>query len=143
MNTIRLRSTLTQHYIHVYKLTQYYGAIPLLFAPLANSPFTSFFTLFYLQYLDSLLAVIGSRPPWSQVTRELTSPFSTPPHSLPIPNSQYPSQISPASCANKGDDSTRLSRSGTCTIVHYKVCVRLRLGTAVCTRIHFEEKFAV
>ncbi len=43
------------------------------------------FIPFYL--LGTLLAVIGSRPPWSQVTRKLTSPFSTPPHSLPIPNS--------------------------------------------------------
>jgi hypothetical protein len=35
-------------------------------------------------YLETLLAVIGSRPPWSQFTRELTSPF--PPHSkFPVP----------------------------------------------------------
>jgi hypothetical protein len=30
------------------------------------------------------------RPPRSQVTRKLTSPFSTVSHSLPTPNSQYP-----------------------------------------------------
>jgi hypothetical protein len=41
-------------------------------------------------YLETLLGVIGSRPPWSQVTFELTSPFSTPPHPLPIPNSWHP-----------------------------------------------------
>jgi hypothetical protein len=35
-------------------------------------------------YLETLLAVIGSRPPWSQVTRELSSPFSTPPHPSPL-----------------------------------------------------------
>ncbi len=50
--------------------------------PLADS------LLFPFTYLETLLAVIGSRPPWSQVTRKLTSPFSTPPYSLPIPNSQ-------------------------------------------------------
>jgi hypothetical protein len=31
--------------------------------------------------LETLLGVIRYRPPWSQVTRKLTSPFSTPPHS--------------------------------------------------------------
>ncbi len=44
-------------------------------------------------YLETLLCVIGSRPPWSQVTRKLTSPFSTPQYSLPIPHSQYPRLI--------------------------------------------------
>jgi hypothetical protein len=33
--------------------------------------------------------VMRSRPPWSQVTRKLTSPFSSPPHPLPIQNSQH------------------------------------------------------
>jgi hypothetical protein len=42
MNIIKLHSTLTEHYIHVYKLTIILCAIPLLFAPLANSLFTSF-----------------------------------------------------------------------------------------------------
>jgi hypothetical protein len=43
-------------------------------------------------YLETLLAVIGSRPPWSQVTHELSSPFSTPPHSkFPVPFSDFPS----------------------------------------------------
>ncbi len=51
-------------------------------------PFPSL--LFPFTYLEPLLGVIGSRPPRSQVTRKLTSPFLTPPHSLPIPNSQYP-----------------------------------------------------
>ncbi len=44
--------------------------IPFLLPP--HYPFT---------YLETLLGVIGSCPPWSQVTRKLTSPFSTPPHS--------------------------------------------------------------
>ncbi len=48
---------------------------------------------FPFTYLETLLGVIGSRLPWSQVTRKLTSPSSTPPHSLPIPNSQYPRLI--------------------------------------------------
>ncbi len=43
-----------------------------------------------LNYLETLLAVIGSRPPRSQVTRKLTSPFLNPspfpPHSkFPVP----------------------------------------------------------
>ncbi len=41
-------------------------------------------TSFYL--LGTLLAVIGSRPPWSQVARKLISPFPSPPHSkFPTP----------------------------------------------------------
>jgi hypothetical protein len=44
-------------------------------------------------YLETLLDVIGSRPPWSQVTRELTSPFSTPPHPSPLQIPSIPSQI--------------------------------------------------
>jgi hypothetical protein len=41
-------------------------------------------------YLETLLAVTGSRPPWSQVTRKLTSPFSTPSHPplFQIPSTQ-------------------------------------------------------
>jgi hypothetical protein len=54
--------------------------------PLADSLFASL--PFPFTYLETLLDVIGSHPPWSQVTCKLTSPFSTPPHSLPIPNSQ-------------------------------------------------------
>jgi hypothetical protein len=61
-------------------------------------------------YLETLLAVIGSHTPWSQVTHELTSPFLNPSPFLPIPNSQYPSQISPASRAHKDDDSTPASK---------------------------------
>jgi hypothetical protein len=42
-------------------------------------------------YLEILLGVIGSRPPWSQVTRELTSTFFlNPSPSPPIPNSRHP-----------------------------------------------------
>jgi hypothetical protein len=52
---------------------------PCFLLPLVDSfllPLHSLYT-----YLETLLGVIGSRPPWSQVTRKLTSPFSTPPHS--------------------------------------------------------------
>jgi hypothetical protein len=65
-----------------------YGAIPLLSAfPLSHS-FLPLSFPFYL--LGTLLAVIGSRPPWSQVARKLISPFPSPPHSLPIPKSRPP-----------------------------------------------------
>ncbi len=47
-------------------------------------PFCPPFDSLYL--LGTLLAVIGSRPPWSQVARKLISPFPSPPHSLPIPS---------------------------------------------------------
>ncbi len=46
-------------------------------------PFCPPFVSLYL--LGTLLAVIGSRPPWSQVARKLISPFPSPPHSLPTP----------------------------------------------------------
>jgi hypothetical protein len=62
-----------------------HGATPLFFflLPLANS---SLFPLpFPFTYLETLLGVIGSRPPWSQVARKLISPFPSLPHSLPIP----------------------------------------------------------
>ncbi len=39
-----------------------------------------------LYLLGTLLAVIGSRPPWSQVACKLISPFPSPPHSLPTQN---------------------------------------------------------
>jgi hypothetical protein len=57
-----------------------YGPNPLTFAPLTNSLLLQ--SHFSFTYLETLLGVIGSRPPWSQVTRKLTSPFST----LPIPS---------------------------------------------------------
>ncbi len=50
------------------------------------------------------------RPPWSQVTRKLTSPFSTLSHSLPTPNSQYPGQL----CASL----RRLQESGFSCLEH-------------------------
>ncbi len=37
--------------------------------------------------------VMRSRPPWPQVALKLTSPSPSPPHSLPIPNSQHPRSI--------------------------------------------------
>jgi hypothetical protein len=69
--------------------------------PPCHFPFASF--LFPFTYLETLLAVIGSRPPWSQVIRKLTSPFLTPPHSLPIPSPfQIPS--TQVNCAPYYDD---------------------------------------
>jgi hypothetical protein len=65
-----------------------YGAIPLFLLPLADSFFT--FLPFPFTYLETLLGVIGSRPPWSQVTRKLTSlpqPFPIP-SPLQIPSTQ-------------------------------------------------------
>jgi hypothetical protein len=64
------------------------GAIPLLFCFPLLIPLAPFFIPLYL--LGTLLAVIGSRPPWSQVTCKLTSPFlnasAFPPHSkFPVP----------------------------------------------------------
>jgi hypothetical protein len=64
---------------------------PLSFTPLANSLLLQ--SHFSFTYLETLLGVIGSRPPWPQVTCKLTSPFPSPPHSLPIPNSQHPRLI--------------------------------------------------
>jgi hypothetical protein len=43
--------------------------------------------------LGTLLAVTGSVHPCPLVARKLTSPSSTPSHSLPIPNSQYPGYL--------------------------------------------------
>jgi hypothetical protein len=71
---------------HIQINSTFYGVNPLSFAPLTKSLLLQSHLSF--TYLETLLGVIGSRPPWSQVTRKLTSPFSTPPHSLPIPNSQ-------------------------------------------------------
>ncbi len=62
--------------------------IPLAFCFPLLIPFAPLSIPLYL--LGTLLAVIGSHPPWSQVTRKLTSPFPTPSHSLPTPNSQHP-----------------------------------------------------
>ncbi len=64
---------------------------PCLFTPLANSLLLQ--SRSYFTYLETLLGVIQSRPPWPQVTRKLTSPFPSPPYSLPIPNSQHPRLI--------------------------------------------------
>jgi hypothetical protein len=64
-------------------------ARPLAFLiPLADLPLLPLLVPF--TYLETLLAVTGSGPPWSQVTRKLTSLTATLSHSLPPPNSQYP-----------------------------------------------------
>jgi hypothetical protein len=105
------------HYVHEY-VTVYYRAIPLLSASLFPIPFCHPSISLYL--LGTLLAVIGSHPPRSQVTRKLIFPFPSPypytPHSkiptprgLPDPNihslgrhrepgSQDPAQASCRSC---------------------------------------------
>jgi hypothetical protein len=67
---------------------------PCFLLPLADSSFTSL--PFPFTYLETLLGVIGSCPPWSQVTLKLTSPFSTPPHS------KFP--VSQVNCAPYYDD---------------------------------------
>jgi hypothetical protein len=71
------------HYVHESNEQRNYGASPcfLLF------PFIPLLSAFPFYLLGTLLAVIGSRPPWSQVARKLISPFPSPPHSLPIPKS--------------------------------------------------------
>jgi hypothetical protein len=56
------------HYVHEY-VTVYFRAFPLLSAFLFPIPFCSSFVSLYL--LGTLLAVIGSRPPRSQVARKL------------------------------------------------------------------------
>ncbi len=54
------------------------------FSPYSFLPLCFPSTSFYL--LGTLLVVIGSRPPWSQVARKLISPFPSPPHSkIPTP----------------------------------------------------------
>jgi hypothetical protein len=108
MNIIRLHSTLTEHYIHVQVDNDNMAQSPYFLLPLpipSLHPFLLPFT-----YLETLLDVIGSRPPWSQVTHELTSLFSTPPHPSPFQIPSIPSHISPASRANKDDDSTLASK---------------------------------
>ncbi len=62
--------------------------LPLSFTPLTNSLLLQ--SHFSFTYLETLLDVIGSRPPWPQVTCKLTSPFPSPPHSkFPTPRG-YP-----------------------------------------------------
>ncbi len=75
------------HYVHEY-VTVHYRAIPLLSAFPFPIPFYSPFVSLYL--LGTLLAVVGSRPPRSQVARKLIflfpSPYPYTPHSkIPTP----------------------------------------------------------
>ncbi len=44
--------------------------------------------LFPFTYLEPSFGMMRPCPPWSQVARKLTSPFSS--HPLPIPNSRHP-----------------------------------------------------
>ncbi len=55
-------------------------------------PLTSPFYSLLLTWKPSF-GVMRPCPPWSQDARKLTSPFSSPPHPLPIPNSQHPGQL--------------------------------------------------
>jgi hypothetical protein len=66
------------------------------------------------------------RPPWSQVTRKLTSPFSTHSHSLPTPNSQVNKRLTMTTSR------IRLLLSGTVTrkSLHYAV-IRLQFQTEI------------
>ncbi len=109
MNIIRLHSTFRQVLCTCIQVdsNHNHGAIPLFYYPCRFSVYIPFYSF---TYLETLLGVIGSRPPWSQVTRELNSPSSTPPHPSPFQIPGIPSQISPASRANKDDDSTPASR---------------------------------
>ncbi len=71
-------------------------------------PFVPF--LFPITYLETLLGVIGSRPPWSQVTRKLTSLFSTPPQSkFPASLLRFPQRPAPTKMTTR----SRLPESGT------------------------------
>ncbi len=80
-----------------------HSAIPLFLLPLADSFFTSL--PFPFTYLETLFGVIGSRPPWSQVTCKLTSPFSTPPLSQPLPiPSPFQIPVTQVNCAPYYDD---------------------------------------
>jgi hypothetical protein len=91
---------------------------PLFLLPLADFSFTSL--PFPFTYLETLLGVIGSRPPWSQVTRKLTSPFSTPPHSkFPVPQ---------VNCAPYYDDIMILASHGP---EHLCCCLFKILVTAI------------
>ncbi len=93
----RLLTTFNIQTIIMYIYTEWqhnHGAIPLFLLPLADSFFTSL--PFPFTYLETLLGVIGSCSPWSQVTRKLTSPFSTPPHS------KFP--VTQVNCAPYYDD---------------------------------------
>ncbi len=90
----RLLTTFNIQTVIIYMYTDWqhnYGAIPLSFTPLANPLLLQ--SCFSFTYLETLLGVIGSRPPWPQVTRKLTSPFPSLPHRLPIPNSQHPGAL--------------------------------------------------
>jgi hypothetical protein len=85
MHRLAIIQTITgNHYVHKYRMNNVIMAQSpcfLLFPFLISfcPPFVSFYLL------GTLLAVIGSRPPWSQVTRKLISPFPSPPHSHPLP----------------------------------------------------------
>jgi hypothetical protein len=74
--------------------------------------------LFPFTYLETLLAVIGSRPPWSQVTRKLTSPFLNP--STFPPHSKFPVPRLIVSLTTTTSWS-RLLLSGTNTITNVKI----------------------
>jgi hypothetical protein len=85
---LRLLSTLTTAFIYTYTGHNIYGAVPLLFLSPCRTPFIPFLCPLYL--LGDPPSCDRIRPPWSQVTRELTSPSSTlpTPSPLKIPSTQ-------------------------------------------------------
>jgi hypothetical protein len=88
-----------------------YSATPCFCSP-CYSPLTSL--CFPLLAWKPSFGVMRPCPPWSQVARKLTSPFSSPPHSLPAPNSRptllgFPSNPALAKTTSR----SRLPGSGT------------------------------
>jgi hypothetical protein len=85
--TIMIITTFNRQAINMYMYTGWHitWRNPLAFLlPHRWFPFASL--LFPFTYLETLLGVIGSRPPRSQVTRKQTSPLLPPPHSnFPVP----------------------------------------------------------
>ncbi len=90
------------------------------FTPLANSLLLAI--PFPFTYLETLLGVMRSRPPWPQVTCKLTSPFLSPPHSEFLTPWGFPELNMRLT---KTTSRIRLARSGTVTPSSItKPCVR-------------------
>ncbi len=84
-------------------------------------PFASF--PFPFTYLETLLGMIGSRPPWPRVTRKLTSPFLNP---FPFPpHSKFPASLlrfPQHSTLIRTTTRSRLPESGTQMVPWYRLC---------------------
>ncbi len=93
--TIMIIIAFNSQAINMYMYTGWHTVMaqsPCFLFPPCWFPFASLLLPF--TYLETLLGVIGSRPPRSQATRKLTSPFLTPspfpPHSkFPVPQVNY------------------------------------------------------